>query len=66
MQNYWWVWFPGIETQILEPTNISAKGSGAKSRKFAPTKISRYTVYHNTSFEKKFLIIRISDIITYI
>ena len=23
MQSYWWVWFPGIETRILEPTNIS-------------------------------------------
>ncbi len=30
MQSSWWVWFPGIETQILEPMNISAEGSGTK------------------------------------
>ena len=30
MQSYWWVWFPGIEPQILEPTNISAEGSVVK------------------------------------
>ena len=30
IQSYWWVWFPGIETQILEPMNISAEGSVAK------------------------------------
>ncbi len=33
LQSYWWVggwvWFPGIETRILEPTNISAEGSRA-------------------------------------
>ena len=47
MQSYWWVWFPGIEPQILEPTTISAEGSGAKERKFAPAKISRYTIYRS-------------------
>ncbi len=30
---------------MLEPTNVSAEGSGAKAQKFAPAKISRYTVY---------------------
>ncbi len=30
MQSYGWVWFPDIETQILEPTNIYAEGCGAK------------------------------------
>ncbi len=27
MQSYWWVWFPDIETRILEPAKMSAEGS---------------------------------------
>ncbi len=35
MQSYWWVWLPGIETPILEPTNISAESSGAEYTVFS-------------------------------
>ena len=31
IQSCWWVWFPGIEMQMLEH-NISAEGSGTKYR----------------------------------
>ncbi len=57
MQSYWWVWFPGIEPRILEPTNISAEGSEAKWRTFAPAKITHYT--EDSAYVKKaFLLFR--------
>ncbi len=35
MQSYWWVWFPVIEPQILEPTKISAGALKPNSEIFA-------------------------------
>ncbi len=46
MQNYWWVWFPGIETRILEPMNISAKALEPNRENLHPRKFpaTRYIV----------------------